>query len=142
MATISIKNQSEYYIDIGTQGVHNMTSWQVSKDSYFYKIIDESLEDHINVTSWKTPLPKLPEDRVDPNVEEFYSNMESLYVRVKIHVGDIIKNINGDVVKKVVKASSDWVVIGPIDQRKQEITVTKNGEYVKTTTTEELGWLD
>lgn len=142
MATLSIKNQDEYYIDIGTQGVHNMTTWQVAKDSYFYKIIDESIEDHVNVTSWKTPLPKLPEDKVDPNGEEYYSDVQTLYVRVKIHVGDIVRDINGDVIQKVVRASSDWVVMGPIDQRLQDITITKNGEYLRTTNTEELGWLD
>lgn len=142
MATISIKNQKEYYIDIGTQGPHNMTSWQVAKDSHFFKIIDESLEDPDNVTSWKTPLPKLPEDKIDPSADEFYSDITTLYVRVKIHVGDVKRDKDGNVTSKKVRASSDWSVIGPIDQRLQDITVTRNGELVKTTTTEELGWLE
>lgn len=142
MATISIKHQEDYYIDLGTQGKHNMTSWQVSKDRYFNKIIDESLEDPNNITEWKTPLLKLPEDRVDPNVEEWYSDLSTLYVRVKIHVGDVERGPDDEVTSKKVRASSDWYVIGPLDQREQNIIVTKNGELMQTTTTKHLGWLD
>ena len=45
MAMISIK----HYIDIGTGGVHNATSWQIAKDKDFTKIIDQSLKDKVNV---------------------------------------------------------------------------------------------
>lgn len=142
MATFSIKFNEQYYDDIGTGGKHNMTTWQVAKDSNFHKIIDESLEDHINILTWSTPLPKLPEDKVDQTVEEFYSDLQTLYLRVKIHVGVISKNDQGEVISKTITASSDWVNLGPVDQRRQDIDITQNGEYVRKTTTEELGWLD
>ena len=58
MAMISIKD----YIDIGTGGVHNATSWQIAKDKDFTKIIDQSLKDKVNVKKWYSMLPKLPED--------------------------------------------------------------------------------
>lgn len=142
MATFSIKFNDEYYDDIGTGGKHNMTTWQVAKDSNFHKIIDQSLEDPVNILTWSTPLPKLPEDKADQLAEEFYSDLPTLYLRVKIHVGTISKNDQGEIINKVINASSSWVNLGPVDQRVQDITVTQNGEYVRKTTTTDLGWLD
>lgn len=142
MATFSINGKDEYYIDIGTGGKHNLTSWQVAKDIHFFKIIDQSLEDPINLTQWTTPLPKLPEDKIDQTKDEFYSDLETLYVRVKIHVGEIKRDPEGNIIEKIINASSDWVYLGPLDQRLQDIEVTKDGQFIEKTTTDALGWLD
>lgn len=142
MATFSIKLQEEYYDDIGTGGKHNMTTWQVAKDSNFHKIIDETIEDPNSVLKWSTPLPKLPEDKIDQSKEEFYSDLKTLYLRVKIHVGEISRNDQGEVINKTITSSSDWIVLGPVDQRLQDINITQNGDFLRKTTTDELGWLD
>jgi hypothetical protein len=71
------------YIDIGTGGFHNATSWQVAKDPEFKEIIDESLKDTVNVKEWHTMLPKRPED--GPG---YYADLDMLYARVKVHVDE------------------------------------------------------
>lgn len=123
------------YIDIGTGGMHTKSSWQFAKDSEFTQIIDESLEDAVNVKKWHSPLPKREEDKSDPDAEEFYSDLDILYGRVKILVGE---------------TWSDWYVIGPRSQRLQRVAVTDNTgdedipedmlEYVTDST--KVGWTD
>lgn len=145
MAQLYIDRKSDddksYYIDVGSGGHHAFTSWQVAKDKYFQKIIDESLEDPINLFSWTTPLPKLKEDKDDPNAEEFYSNLDTLYARAKIHIGEAIVGQDGTVISKKISSSSDWVEIGPMDQRVEDIVITKKQVIVERTTAEALGWL-
>lgn len=141
MATFSIKSDSDYYIDIGSGGKHVMTSWVVALDRNFLKTIDESLEDPDNVLEWKTPLPKRPEDKINQNAEEFYSDLAQFYVRVMIHVGEVKRDPSGKVIDKVITASSPWLEIGPLSQLEQDIIVTQNYEVIRNTTTAELGWV-
>lgn len=96
------------YIELGTGGVHDMTSWVFAKDKEFTKIIAESLNDKVNVKVWHNPLPKLPEDG-----EGYYADLSELYVRIKIFA-------NG--------CESDWYVIGPGDQNKQKVVITQKGK--------------
>lgn len=104
MAMISIKD----YIDIGTGGVHNATSWQIAKDKEFTKIIDQSLKDKVNVKKWYSMLPKLPED--GPG---YYADLDELYVRVKIWIDDY---------------TEDWFVLSPGNQNKQKVVITETGK--------------
>lgn len=102
------------YIDIGTGGYHDATSWFVAKDkdikypSQFTKLIDSSEKDKINVKQWYTPLPKLPEDG-----EGFYGDETELYAYCIIWVGNY---------------SSELFCLGKIDQTKQDIVVTEEGQ--------------
>ena len=128
MATFKIasKSDNDYYIDIGTGGRHNATTWIVAKDKFFTRIIDKSEKDKVNLLKWTTPLPKLEEDRLDPNVMEYYSDLDSLYVRVIIHIDDF---------------DSNAIEYGPINQLEQTVLITKNSEIKKKTTAKELGWI-
>lgn len=145
MAQLYINRKSDddksYYIDVGSGGHHAFTSWQVAKDKYFQKIIDESIEDPINLFSWETPLPKLKEDKEDPNKDEFYSDLNTLYARARIHIGEAIVGVDGTVISKNISSSSDWVEIGPLDQREEDIVITKKQVIVERTTAKDLGWL-
>lgn len=125
MAKFSIKDSDQYYVDIGSGGRHHATSWQAAVDKNFYKIIAEEVKSTKYLTEWETPLPKPIGDRKDPNVEEFYSDEATIYVRCKIFVGG---------------SESRWIELGPLDQRAQDITITQNGEIIDYTTTEKLGW--
>lgn len=129
MATFTIdpEKTNNYYIDIGTGGKHDATTWIVAKDKNFTRVIDKSVKDKVNLTSWTTPLPKLPEDKSDPNAEEYYGDLDNIYLRVQIHVGE---------------ATSNAVDAGPFNQLKQDINITKNLEILEETTTEALGWLN
>lgn len=105
MASLTVNS----YIDIGTGGVHNMSSWQFAKDEEFTQIIDQSMEDEINIKKWHSKLPKREEDKSDPDAEEYYTELDVLWGRVKIRVGE---------------TWSDWYVIGPKSQRNQRVMVT------------------
>ena len=120
MATLYLNG----YRDTGTASNLTATSWQFAKDKEFTKIIDESIEDTTNLRSWSSKLPKLDEDKVDPDKEEYYSDLKELWGRVKIHVGDY---------------ESDWVIIGPQDQTKQYVKV-KYEDGDKVVTSKVLGW--
>ena len=80
-------------IKIGIPFRHTATSWQVALDENFEVIVDESLEDKVNLTYWKTPLPKI-------DGSGFYSD-EKLYARFKVIYGN---------------SESDWYTIY-MDQR-------------------------
>lgn len=130
MASIRVDS----YIDIGTGGIHDATSWQFAKDPEFTKIIDQSLKDKKNVKEWHSMLPKLEEDKTDPDAEEYYSELDEIYARVKIHLGD---------------TESEWFVIGPKSQRHQRVQVIDSTaeveegelpEYMTDSTT--LGWTE
>jgi len=107
------------YIDVGTGGVHEATTWQVAKDPDFTKIIDESIEDYDNVTEWHSMLPKLPEDG-----SGYYADLDMLYARVKIHV-------NG--------YTSPWFVLEPKSQNIQDVIITEEGKDDIHTTSEAIG---
>lgn len=127
MAKFSIdpNNTGDYYIDIGTGGKHNATTWIVAKDKFFNRIIDQSLKDTVNLKEWTTPLPKLPEDKIDPLKDEFYSDLETLYLKVIIHIDGF---------------DSPPVEVGPFSQLDQEVLVTKDKEILEKTTAKDLGW--
>lgn len=123
--TIDPNNTGDYYIDIGTGGKHNATTWIVAKDKFFNRIIDQSIKDTVNLKEWTTPLPKLPEDKLDPTKDEFYSDLESIYLKVIIHIDGF---------------DSPPVEVGPFNQLEQEILITKDKEILDKTTAKDLGW--
>lgn len=123
--TIDPNNTGDYYIDIGTGGKHNATTWIVAKDKFFNRIIDQSIKDTVNLKEWTTPLPKLPEDKLDPTKDEFYSDLESIYLKVIIHIDGF---------------DSPPVEVGPFNQLEQEILITKDKEILNKTTAKDLGW--
>lgn len=110
------------YIDVGSGSVHTATTWQIAKDPEFTKIIDESIEDYVNVKKWYSMLPMLPEDGTG-----YYADLEQLYARVKIHLGETV---------------SPWYVLEPKDQREQEVLITKDGVDIETTTAKDLAWYE
>lgn len=114
MALLEVKD----YIEIGSSVPHDASSWQVAKDKDFKKIIDESLKDRVNVKSWYTPLPKLKEDG-----EGYYSDLSTLYARVKIFLGE---------------TESDWVVVGPKTQNYQKVIITEEGQPDRETDSDEI----
>lgn len=124
--TIDPEKTNDYYIDIGTGGKHNATTWIVAKDKFFNRIIDQSIKDKVNLLSWITPLPKLPEDKINPNEDEYYADLETLYLRVTIHVDDF---------------NSNTIEVGPINQLDQEIFITSDKEVLEKTSAKELGWI-
>lgn len=104
------------YLDVGTGGFHNASSWQVAKDPKFTKIIDESIADTENVKEWHTMLPKLPED--GPG---YYADLDNLYARVKVHVDE---------------HESPWFVLEPKSQNVQDVVITEQGKKdIHTTST-------
>lgn len=124
--TIDPNMTNDYYIDIGTGGKHNATTWVVAKDKFFNRIIDQSIKDSKNLLTWITPLPKLPEDKINPDEDEYYADLETLYLRVTIHVDDF---------------NSNTIEIGPINQLDQEIYITSDKEVIEKTTAKDLGWI-
>lgn len=123
--TIDPNNTGDYYIDIGTGGKHNATTWIVAKDKFFNRIIDQSIKDTVNLKEWTTALPKLPEDKLDPTKDEFYSDLDSIYLKVIIHIDGF---------------DSPSVEVGPFNQLEQEILITKDKEILDKTTAKDLGW--
>jgi len=110
------------YIDVGTGGFHNATSWQIAKDPDFNKVIDESLHDTTNVKEWHSMLPKLEEDKVNGE-SNYYADLTELYARVKIHVDE---------------HESPWFNVGPKNQNIQDIIITEDGEEDIHTTSEAI----
>lgn len=134
MATVIVKD----YKDIGTGAVHDATTYvimkgwdkQYEKDPLTYpKIIDKSIKNKKDYKKWKSPMPKLQEDLLDGEVlgEAFYSELDDIYVAIKIHVG---------------KSESGWEISGPYTQKAQRVPITENGIFSKWTDTKELGWDD
>ncbi len=106
MARISL----EGFDSLGTSSVHTATSWQVAKDPDFTQIIDQSMNDTKNLTSWVTPLPKLAEDTLEGETYPYYDNLKTLYARVKVHIDDTVSN---------------WFVLGPKSQLVQKVIITQ-----------------
>lgn len=135
MASMTVND----YIDIGTGGTHVATSWQFAKDKDFTQIIDESIKDYTNVKKWHSKLPKRPEDKSTPDAEEYYTELDELWGRCKILVGE---------------TESDWFITGPMSQRKQRVMVIDRtvendedpegplltNEYISNSTA--LGWTE
>lgn len=94
------------YIDVGSGGDHDATSWQVAVDPEFKYIIDESLHDTVNLTRWYTMLPKIDGDG-------YYADLSEVYARVKIHVRE---------------HESPWFNLGPADQNAQQVRITEEGK--------------
>lgn len=116
---------SPYFTYIGIGDTHTHTEWVCAKDVNFKNIIDQSSKEDGNLLYWETPLPKRPEDKEDPNAEEFYSELRTLYVKVRIWCGESV---------------SPWIVLGPVDQTIQPILLTDKGYVVETTDTVKLKW--
>lgn len=114
MARIEVKE----FIEIGSGAPHDATSWQVAKDAEFKKIIDESLNDKINVKVWHSPLPKLKEDG-----DGYYSDLDELYARVKVHLGN---------------TESNWLSIGPKNQNFQKVIITESEQPDRETTSTDI----
>lgn len=129
MAKFSIidpKNKDNpYFMYIGIGSTHTHTEWVCAKDKHFKLVIDSSGKEDGNLLEWETPLPKRPEDRYDPNQEEFYSELKTIYLKVRIWCGESV---------------SPWIELGPVDQTIQDIDVTEGGVVVAKTNTVELKW--
>lgn len=106
----------ESYIDIGTGGYHNASSWQVALDPEFTQIIDQSINDKVNVKEWHSMLPKL-------NGAGYYADLDALYARVKVHVDDY---------------ESPWFVLPPQSQNIQLVRITEDGKDDIITTSENI----
>lgn len=111
------------YIDVGTGGYHNATSYQIAKDPEFEKIIDQSLKDTVNVNIWHSMLPKLDEDKV-PGEPLYYADASALYGRVKVWVDDF---------------ESRWFNTPVVDQNVQDVIITEEGKEDIITTSTAIG---
>lgn len=116
MAKISILD----FIDIGTGGPHDATTWKVFKDEQKTILLDKSEYDTVNLTIWHTPLPK------EDVIGEFYNDLREFWVEVQIHA-------NGH--------TSDPKTVGPFNQLFEEIDIT-DGDKVEKTTSKKLEWYE
>ena len=114
MAMLSIDD----YFDFGTNTVHNASSWQFALDSNFEHIIDETLEDKVNVKTWKSKLPRL---YGEPG---YYKDLSKLYARVKVHIDNTV---------------SPWYTIPVSNQNDQEVIVTQEDGSQSTYNSLEIG---
>lgn len=108
MAKISIID----FIDIGTGGPHDATTWKIFKDKEKTILIDQSIKDTVNLIEWHSPLPK------EDGSGEFYNDLREFYVEVTIHA-------NG--------YDSDPKTTGPHNQLFEEIDITDGDNVVKST---------
>jgi len=106
------------YMDIGTIGYHDATTWEVALDEEFTQVIDTSVHDFVNVTTWNSPLPVI-------NGEGVYKDLDKLYLRVKIHIGD---------------TTSPWYVAEYKNQNKQIVNFVENDEIVESVDSLEIGF--
>lgn len=121
MATLRILS----YETIGSNSKHESSSWQIALDPKFKYIIDESIEDTVNLTSWTTPLPKRPEHKeFGDDVLEFYTDEVALYARVRLRIGNV---------------STSWLDVPVKTQLYQEYDVTENGNETYTSNSIDLG---
>jgi len=108
MATIKMNPP----LTIGLDTPHSATSWQISRDVDFTDVIDESIEDLVNLTEWKSMLPKGDGGYYDGNDVQ-------LYYRHKLHYG---------------QEESDWYDGMPLWPENQDITITNADGSVTNTT--------
>lgn len=109
------------FVSIGTNAPHTATSWEVANDQYFTVLIDQSLNDANNLTSWHSPLRK-------PNGTGFYNENDNVYCRVKVHFEN---------------HSSQWYVLPVCEQHQFQLSkliiVSKQGSPDVAYTSDELG---
>ena len=117
MAHINVRDFIGIGLDMSTL---TAVSYVFAKDKNFEKIIDQSIHDTANLEKWTSPLPKLPEDG-----EGFYSNLPTLYARIKLHFG---------------KFSSPWWVLEMTNQTEQNVVITENQKPNVYTDSKELEW--
>lgn len=103
------------FIDVGTGGFHEATSYQFATDPDFINIIDENLNDEINLRRWHSMLPK--------GDGTYYADLDNLYARVMIRVGGFW---------------SPWFTVAPQSQNIQNITITQDGKDPIQTTSEAI----
>lgn len=94
------------YIDLGTQGYHNATSWEVALDPEFIYIIDFTYKNTVNVKCWNSMLPKL-------DGSGYYADLDRLYARCKVWIDDF---------------ESEWFVCEPKNQNDQKYVITEEGK--------------
>lgn len=116
MAKISIID----FIDIGTGGPHDATTWKVFKDEEKTILLDESIEDTNNLLVWHSPLP------MEDNSGNFYKDLRGFYVEVTIHA-------NGH--------TSDPFTVGPFNQLFELVNVT-DGDNILETDSKKLEWYE
>jgi len=97
------------FIDVGCHGYHTATSWKVTLDQPGQQIIDKSLVDHSNLTTWQSPLP-------DGN-GGYYSDLDKVHLWVRVHI---------------LGTASPWFYAGWANQNDQTFHVTKNGTIQQT----------
>ena len=97
------------FLDIGTHGYHDATSWRVTYDREGTQIIDESLHDTENLTHWISMLPD--------GKGWFHADLDEVHLWVKVHI---------------LETESDWFYAGVMNQNDQTFTYTENGEVIKT----------
>jgi len=97
------------FIDVGTQGYHDATSWRITKDAAGKHVIDQSLNDKVNLYVWDSPLP-------DGN-GGYYADLNTIYLWVKVHI---------------LGSVSDWLRLPPVNQNNQQFIITENGLVVNT----------
>lgn len=106
------------FIDIGTGGPHDATTWRVYKDKEKTILLDESIKNEKDLLVWHSPIPK------EDGSGEFYFDLREFYVEAIIHA-------NGH--------DSEPYFIGPFNQLDYKIKIT-NGENVEEISTKELEW--
>ena len=106
------------FIDVGTGGPHDATTWRVYKDKNKTILLDENIRDEVNLTTWKSPIPK------EDGSGEFYCDLKEFYVEITIHA-------NGH--------TSDPFLLGPFNQLDEIVKIT-NGSNVTSMSTKDLGW--
>lgn len=112
MAKLCIRD----YVSIGMVRPPTAVSWQVSLDKDFKDIIDESIKDNVNITSWTTPLKKIGSNN------EYYKNLDNLYSRISLWYDDL---------------DTPWYTVDKANQNMQELIFVKDNEIVKTVSPEE-----
>lgn len=116
------------YIDIGSGGPHGATTWKVFKDATKTILLDESIFDEVNKTTWHSPLKK------EGAEDEFYSDLEGFYVEVTMHMNITPGEVGSGY-------PSEPFLMGPYSQRDEVIKITEQ-EDVTYSTAKELGWYE
>jgi len=104
------------FMDIGTKGYHTATTWQASTTPDFVDIIEEKTTYGSEAGYAHLQLPK-------PG-GGYYADLDNLYARCKVHILDDV---------------SEWFYMDPVNQNIQDVTITKNFEIIRETTSEAIG---
>lgn len=117
MAHINVRDFIGIGLDMSTL---TAVSYTFAKDKNFEKIIDQSIHDTTHLEKWTSPLPKLPEDG-----EGYYSDLTTLYARIKLHFGE---------------HSSPWWVLEMKNQTDQNVVITEGKKPNVYTDSKILRW--